>query len=362
MKVDIMARKVVNRKYLPVMLFTIGFAIVASIVLYKVYASTATTGVEPEAGTKSGAVTIANDATASGGKALKFGAAAVAGDKVIAAAGDISTSTLTGPPKQTADAILALNPDGVLVLGDSQYNDGFAAQYSSYFDKLWGQFKSKIHPAPGHHDYYTDSTAAGYYGYYGAAANNASQPNCTASCEGYYSFNLGNWHLIALNTNHYTTTPLQVCAYVPCNATSAQVTWLKADLAANTKPCVLAYWSDPRFASGTKHGSNPVIGPIWDALYAGHVDIALNGHEHEYERFGKQNPSAVADNAGIREFIVGTGGNGLYPFGTPVANSEVRNNVTHGVLKLTLHADSYDWNFLPVDGTFTDSGTTTCNK
>ena len=249
----------------------------------------------------------------------------------------------------------------MLVLGDSQYNDGFAAQYSQYFDKLWGQFKNIIHPAPGHHDYYTDATAAGYYGYYGAAANNSTQPNCTASCEGYYSFDIGNWHIVALNTNHYTGGALQVCAYVACDATSAQVTWLKRDLAASTKPCRLAFWSDPRWSSGTKHGSNPVIGPIWDALYAAHVDLALNGHEHEYERFAKQNPNGAADAAGIREIVSGTGGNGLYPFGTPLNNSQVRDNVTHGVLKLTLHSDSYTWNFLPVDGTFTDTGTQTCN-
>ncbi len=353
-------RNIVRQRNVVGLLFVGVFVVGGTIIILQARAANSAVALELESGTLAGNATITSSSGASGGKAITFKSSAP--DKILAAAGDISTSTLTGTAKSTSDQIISLKPDGVLILGDSQYNDGFASQYSQYFNPLWGRFKAIIHPAPGHHDYYTDATAAGYYGYYGAAANNSSQPNCTASCEGYYSFNEGNWHIVALNTNHYTTTPLAICAYVACNAGSAQITWLKQDLAANKLPCVLAFWSDPRWASGTNHGSNPAVGPIWDALYAAHVDLALNGHEHLYERFAKQNPSGQADATGIREIISGTGGNGLYPFGTPIANSEVRDNVTHGILKLTLHTNSYDWNFLPVDGTFTDSGTTTCNS
>ncbi|HUD11646.1 MAG TPA: cellulase family glycosylhydrolase [Candidatus Saccharimonadia bacterium] len=283
-------------------------------------------------------------------------------DPVVVAAGDISTGTTDGGNKQTSDLVLSLKPTAVITMGDNQYNTGSAADFAKYFAPTWGRFKNLIHPAPGHHEYYTDHTAAGYYSYFGAAANNASQPNCKSSCEGYYSFNLGSWHLIALNTNHYLTSPKAVCAFVACDASSAQVAWLKQDLANNTQACTLAYWSDPRWTSGTTHGSNPVIGPIWDALYAGHADLALNGHEHLYERFAKQNPQGQADPAGIREIIAGTGGNDLYPFGTPIANSQMRNDTSKGVLQLTLHSDSYTWQFVPATGTFTDFGTQACNK
>lgn len=327
------------------------------------HAATTAISTEPENGTVTAPANITTDSTASNGKAIRFNAPASSSDPYILAAGDISTSTTTGNSKTTSDIILSMKPTNVLILGDSQYDEGALSAYNSYFNPTWGRFKSIIRPAPGHHDYYTDTKATGYYSYYGAAANNASQPNCTSGCEGYYSFNIGNWHLIALNTNHQGNGPaLNICLYIACNATSAQVAWLKQDLAANTKPCVLAYWSDPRFASGTKHGSNPNVGPIWDALYAGHVDLALNGHEHYYERFGKQNPSGQADPKGIREIISGTGGNVLYPFGPTIANDEVRNDTTHGVTQIVLHPDSYDWKFIPADGTFTDSGSAACNQ
>lgn len=284
-------------------------------------------------------------------------------DPVIAVAGDIETAGVQDAAGETAAVIERLHPTAVLTVGDNQYNNGSQAAFEKYFNRTWGRFKSLIHPTPGHHEYYLDHTASGYFTYFGAAANNASQPHCTASCDGYYSFDLGDWHLVALNTNHYRSGPKAVCAFVACAAGSSQVSWLKADLRANTKPCVLAYWSDPRWSSGTRHGSNPVMGPIWDALYAAHADLAVNGHEHMYERFGKQDPGGGADQAGIREMVTGTGGNVLYPLGSRIANSQRSNNTTHGVLDLTLHPHSYSWRFVPVSGeTFTDSGTTTCNR
>lgn len=282
-------------------------------------------------------------------------------DPVVAVAGDISVPGGKGQSMPTSNLILSIKPNRVLTVGDNQYNNGSLADFDKSFSRSWGRFKNLIRPTPGHHEYYTDPGATGYYSYFGAAANNASEPSCTSSCKGYYSFDHGHWHLIALNTNHFTTKPLAVCAYVACGASSAQVAWLKTDLATNTQPCVLAYWSDPRWSTGTRHGSNPVIGPIWDALYAAHADLVINGHEHLYERFAKQNPLGEADAKGIREITAGTGGNSLYPFGRPIVNSEIRNDTSHGILKLTLHSDSYTWRFISVGATFTDQGSTQCN-
>ncbi|MDQ6936865.1 MAG: metallophosphoesterase [Actinomycetota bacterium] len=287
--------------------------------------------------------------------------ATTAPDPVVVVDGDISTAGGCDASQETSDVILSLSPRQVLTTGDNQYNTGAAAKFDTYFNKTWGRFKDLIRPSPGHHEYYSDHRASGYFRYFGAAANNATEPGCTAGCKGYYSFDVGSWHLIALNTNHYLTRPRDVCAFVACDASSAQLAWLKQDLAATSAPCVLAYWSDPRWSSGTRHGSNPVIGPIWDVLTAAHADLVVNGHEHVYERFAKQNADGQADPNGIREIVAGTGGNSLYPFGAPIANSEVRNNANNGVLKLTLHPGSYTWQFLSVSGSFTDTGTSACN-
>jgi acid phosphatase type 7 len=147
------------------------------------------------------------------------------------------------------------------------------------------------------------------------------------------------------------------------SAGGAEETWFKQDLAAHPARCVLAYWHEPRWSSGTTHGSSSSWSAVWQDLYAAGADIVLNGHEHNYERFGKQNPSGTADAKGIREFVVGTGGSSHgHSFGTPLANSQVRNDNTWGVLKLTLHATTYDWQFVPIAGSsFTDSGSDTCS-
>lgn len=280
----------------------------------------------------------------------------LADDPTVAAAGDISTRTKTGGNKLTSDLVLSLNPDRVITLGDNQYTEGSLADFNNFYNVTWGRFKDKTYPIPAHHEYYSDTTATGYYTYFGSLAT-PRDPSCTSNCEGYYSFDLGDWHFVALNTNHKN------CLYVACGPTSAQVNWLKSDLAANTKPCVAAYMGDPRWSSGTKHGSNVTYDAIWDALYDVRADLVLDGHEHFYERFAKQNSDGQAVPDGIRQITVGTGGNGaLYPFGTPLPNSEVRNNTSRGVLLLTLHDNSYDWSFKPIPGnTFTDSGTNTCN-
>jgi hypothetical protein len=263
-------------------------------------------------------------------------AATTASDPVITAAGDISPSNVNGNQKQTSDQVLAINPTVALTLGDNQYPAGALADFQSYYEPTWGRFKAITRPSPGNHDYRT-SGAAGYFGYFGSAA----KPNGTS----YYSFDLGSWHLIALDSN------------IPRNAGSPQEQWLRADLAAATQPCILAYWHHVRFTSGTSHDNNTSVAAFWNALYDARADIVLSGHEHNYERFGRQDPSAQADPQGIRQFVVGTGGFGLYnQFSTPDPNSEVRNGTTHGVLKLTLQPTAYQWEFISSAGAVVDSG------
>ena len=197
-------------------------------------------------------------------------------------------------------------------------------------------------PSAGNHEYNT-AGATGYYGYFGTAAGDPAK--------GYYSYDLGDWHIVVLNSN---------ISFIDA---SAQLTWLSADLSASTKSCTLAYWHHPRFSSGSGHGNNAAMQPFWDALYAADADVVLNGHDHDYERFAPQTPTGVADSQrGIREFVVGTGGRALYALGTLRANSQMFNASTFGVLKLTLSAGTYSWQFIPVAGqTFTDSGTASCH-
>jgi hypothetical protein len=165
----------------------------------------------------------------------------------------------------------------------------------------------------------------------------------------WYSFNIGSWHLIALDSNQ------------PSN--SQQLAWLENDVATHSNQCTLAFWHHPRFNSGSTHGDNTGVGTFWTRLYNANADVVLNGHEHVFERFAPQTPEGVSDPVrGIREFIVGTGGRSHYAFGTAKANSEVRNSNTFGVLKVTLHSTSYNWAFQPVSGgTFTDSGSGSCH-
>lgn len=262
----------------------------------------------------------------------------LASDPVILAAGDIAN----GASNDEATAkLLDAVPDGtVITLGDNAYPDGSPSNFTQFYEPTWGRHKNRTMPSPGNHDYHT-AGASGYYNYFGASAHG---PN------GYYSYNLGAWHIISLNSE------------IDHTSTSAQVTWLKNDLAANPAACVMAYWHKPRFSSGALHGSNTGMAPFWQVLYAAGADVILTGHDHEYERFAPLNPNGALDSKGIRQFVVGTGGASLYSFGTPLTGSEVRNNTTWGVLKMTLHSTSYDWEFVPVAGkTFTDKGTGNCS-
>lgn len=268
------------------------------------------------------------------------------GQIVIGTAGDISDNAI-GDQKKTSDLLVKGGYDAVLLLGDNQYPDGVASDFTKFYEPTWGRVKAITRPSPGNHDYHTVG-AAGYYGYFGAAAGDPTK--------GYYSYDLGAWHLIALNTN-------ESCTLVPCDGASAQVAWLKADLAKNKTKCTLAYWHHPRFNSGTSHGNFTGAQAIWDALYAADADVVLNGHEHLYERFDPQTPAGAADaTRGLRQFTVGTGGAGLYTFGAPKPNSVARDDKSFGILKLTLKADSYDWEFIPVaPSTYSDKGSGTCH-
>jgi calcineurin-like phosphoesterase family protein len=281
----------------------------------------------------------------------------VATDPVIAAAGDIACDSADTKynggagmvaachMKATSDLLLEVDPVAVLTLGDNQYEIGTLSEFQQSFDPTWGRLRSVIHPAIGNHEYGTPG-ASGYFVYFGTAAGDPGK--------GYYSYNIGTWHIIALNSN---------CSEVGgCGVGSPQELWLRADLAAHPAFCTLAYWHHPRFSSG-RYGNNPEYGAFWQDLYNAGADVVLVGHEHNYERFAPQDPNGLADpEHGIRQFIVGTGGKNFSQFVTVQPNSEVRNSDTFGVLVMTLHPKSYDWRFIPeTEKRFTDSGSASCH-
>ncbi|MEV6636230.1 DNRLRE domain-containing protein [Actinoplanes sp. NPDC051470] len=267
------------------------------------------------------------------------GATEPSADPVLVGAGDIADSG----SGDSATATLLDGIDGtVFTTGDNVYENGTASEFSSYYAPTWGRHLSRTYPSPGNHDYNT-SGATGYYTYFGARAG--------PSGRGYYSYDLGNWHIVALNSN------------ISMTATSAQTQWLRSDLAASTKPCTLAYWHHPLFTSGANHAPSTSTRPLYQALYDNNADVAIWGHNHQYERFAPTNPSGAVDTTrGLRTWVAGMGGAGHYSFGTIQPHSEARNSSTYGVLQLTLHSTSYDWQFIPVAGqTYTDSGTGACH-
>jgi Calcineurin-like phosphoesterase len=268
---------------------------------------------------------------------------------VIAAAGDIAcpstnpVTPVTCHQAQTSDLLLELDPDAVLPLGDNQYEDGSLANFQASYDPTWGRVKDISHPTPGNVEYMTPD-AAGYYAYFGEAAGDPTT--------GWYSFDLGSWHLISLNG---------LCLS-GCREGRPQYEWLSEDLEQSEATCTLAYWHQPRFSSHPE-GGDEQYAPFWSLLYSHGVEVVLHGQHHVYERFAPQDPQGRADpGAGIRQFTVGTGGYSLGTFADPVPNSEVRNADTFGVLALTLHDGSYDWEFVPEAGSsFTDAGTGACH-
>jgi carboxypeptidase family protein len=306
-------------------------------------------------------------------------------DPIVLTAGDIACGLINtggmspgGACQQAATATLlgTVGAAAILPLGDNQYECGELSNFQTFYGPTWGQYKNLTYPVVGNHEYLTaggatpclssqtQAGAPGYFTYFGSAAS-PLDAGCSSACRGYYSFDIGAWHLIALNAN---------CGNAGvggCGAGSPQETWLKADLAAHANRCTLAYWHQPRFTSG-QEGDTVGLQAFWSDLYDAQVDLVLNGHDHDYERFTQLGKVATTDSAGleqpvvdpngIREIVVGTGGRNLtrFPAGFKTG-SQVHDSATFGVLKLDLHASSYSWTFLPTGtGTFTDSGTTGC--
>jgi acid phosphatase type 7 len=275
-----------------------------------------------------------------------------AADPILVGAGDIARCGRQESEEtaQLLDQVVAGGSETVVfTAGDNAYETGTIEEYEQCYGPTWGRHKDRTRPVLGNHEYEVDN-AAGYFQYYGAVGGDPQQ--------GYYSYDLGSWHIVVLNTSDH-------CQAVACDPNSPQVQWLSADLAEHRAFCTLAIWHAPLFTSAQEEGSTRYIRPFWDVLYANGVDVVVNGHEHSYERFAPQMPDGIHEAAyGIREFVVGTGGDSLRPFvSSPAPNSETRSDTTHGVLRLTLHPATYDWEFIPAaGGEFRDAGTGECHS
>jgi len=268
----------------------------------------------------------------------------------------------------TARQIEQLNPNAVLIPGDIQYQFGRLSEFMGSFDPTWGAFKAKIYPAAGNHEWYDSPNGKGYFDYFDGigAPNGPAGPRD----QGYYSVDLNRyWHVVTLNSNCTSDNPL-IVAPVPCGPGSPQERWLRADLAAHKGMCIIAQWHHPLFTSGPNQGgpNDLATRSFWADLYGAHATLIFNGHDHGYERFAPQSDTGALDpENGIREFVVGTGGKSLFGPGPFHAdNSELYDNTTFGVLTVTLHPHSYQWNFLraPIsgNGVLTDSGSAPCNS
>jgi hypothetical protein len=264
----------------------------------------------------------------------------------VVAAGDIADCGSDGtlfPHATWTAALVAGTDDAVLTLGDHTYPVGAPNEYSDCFELAWRRLKPRIRPSPGNHDYMTTG-AEGYFSYFGAAAG--------PDRRGYYSYDLGAWHFISLNSN------------ADASVGSPQYTWLRRDLAASSSVlCTLAYWHHPVFSSGP-HGNDARMAEIYRLLHEAGVEIVLVGHDHVYERFAPQDANGQADPLrGVRSFTVGTGGARLYSWKTLRDNSEFRDNSSYGVLRLELSDRGYRWGFVPVGGgPVRDEGSSDCHR
>jgi hypothetical protein len=258
-------------------------------------------------------------------------------------AGDIANCDVKNAAgAQATAALLARFPDAVIfTTGDHAYPNGSEKDFKTCYEPTWGRYKARTHPAVGNHDLLTNNGKP-YYDYFGEAAGPRGL--------GYYSYEVGAWHVIALNSA------------IAARKGSEQYKWLLTDLAAHkATDCILAYWHITRFSSGA-HGSDPLMDDMWRALYDAGADVVLSSHDHDYERFAPMDDKGKPDPQGIREFVIGTGGGGVYDFKGKAPNSEVRDRTAYGVLKLTLKPKSYDWEFVPMaGGTFRDTGSGSCS-
>jgi hypothetical protein len=269
---------------------------------------------------------------------------------VLVGAGDIASCKNPKGARATAKLIEQI-PGTVFAAGDLAYERGSAEDFKNCYEPAWGRFKGRTRPALGNHEY-ADPKASGYFQYWGARAGPRGL--------GYYSYNLGDWHIVVMNTN-CDAKDLGGCA-----AGTPQETWLRQDIAKHPNACLLAYGHHALFSSGVfkSHAIHPELKQLWEDLYAAHADLILAGHEHSYERFAPQDPDGKADPAhGIREIVAGTGGRSLDLLGFATPNSEVRDWQTYGVLKLILAPGHYTWEFIPAaGGTFTDKGYAICHN
>ena len=259
------------------------------------------------------------------------------GPVVFAGAGDIAMCD-----KNSLDTSMLLESLGGLIftLGDNAYFGGTRREYRDCYDTTWGRHKGRTYPVPGNHEY-ASAGAFPYFEYFGELASGPQG-------EGYYSFEVGDWHAIALNSN------------IDVTAASPQAMWLREDLAANRKRCTIAYWHHPLFTSGPD-GDTQSMRQLWRILYDANADVVLNAHEHMYERFAPQDPDGRLDQArGLRQFIAGTGGAFLYQPVTLHPNSEARIS-SFGILKLTLSSDRYQWEFIPTTPGISDGGSGVCH-
>ncbi|MCU1498504.1 MAG: Alkaline phosphatase [Acidimicrobiales bacterium] len=266
------------------------------------------------------------------------------GSATFVGAGDIGTCS--GNNDEATAKLLDKIPGTVFAAGDNTYDSGTAQEFKDCYGPTWGRHKDRTYPVPGNHEY-KSSGAKPYFDYFGARAGEPGK--------GYYSYEVGPWHVVSLNSN---------CGDVNggCGSSSPQAKWLAADLAASAKKCTAVVWHHPLFSSG-KHGNNANVRPLYEVLYGHGVEVLLTGHDHTYERFAPQDPSGKLDrDKGVREFVVGMGGKSHYSFGNTQPNREAGSDNTDGVIKFTLKAGSYDWEYVAIPGDkFTDSGSGTCH-
>ncbi len=255
----------------------------------------------------------------------------------ITAVADVAGCNSQGD--EATAAIVDTLPGIVIMAGDIAYESGTRQQFDDCYHPSWGRHRDRTRPAPGNHEYETESGAP-YFEYFGDLAGPKGL--------GYYSFNAGSWHIVSLNSN------------IDMSAGSPQEQWLRKDLAENPSLCTLAFWHHPLFTSGL-HQGNPSVAPLWRALQEAGAEIVVTGHDHHYERFAPQNVDAVADSRGLRQFIVGNGGHSIFPALFAAANSQKRYDTGYGVLRLALGERRYEWKLIPViPGDFSDEGSGDC--
>lgn len=252
---------------------------------------------------------------------------------ILVAAGDI-TSCYNENDELTAQLVDQI-PGTVLALGDNAYPNGTLEDYMNCYEPTWGRFKDRTKPIPGNHDYLSFE-ADGYFTYF--------------DIEPYYAYDLGSWRIYALNSE------------IDVAPGSEQMSWLREDMAAHPSQCTLVYWHQPRWSSGKQHGSNENYQALWQLFYEAGAELVISAHEHHYERFAEMNAEGKPVSPGLRQIVVGTGGRSLYRYSRILPASQVRNSSTYGVLKVTLRRGSYEWQFVPVPGSFfSDHGNTNCH-